>query len=85
MDEARPGALRSEASVIEIGCELGDLVRVRVDGGCRGVAVRGRPEAVGLVGIIAVVRLRGSDEIVGLLGAAEIEGRGVNPVLDVVT
>jgi len=79
VDEARPGAFRSEASVVEIRRELGDLVRVRFDGGRRG-----GPEAVGLVGIVAV-GLQGSDEIVGLLGATEIESGTVDPVFDVVT
>ena len=49
VDEARPGALRSEASVVEIRFELGDVVRVRVDAGRRGVAGRGGPEAAGLI------------------------------------
>ena len=48
VDEARPGALRSEASVVEIRFELGDVVRVRVNAGHRGVAGRGGPEAAGL-------------------------------------
>lgn len=60
-------------------------MRVRFDGGRRGDAVRGRPEAVGLVGKVAVVQLQGSGKLVSLLGATEIESGRVDPVFDVVT